>query len=357
MILSSRKIVIGLMAAVGTMSVVMACGSDDESKFKDPNATTPIFQDAGLFSEGGDDPNGELYKDDPPPAWCGIDGGAPVPIGGTLECPDDKNKPGCGCETPGKEDDCWTGARKNRNLGECHDGRTICKSIGENRNVWGECVGQRLPQPNSTGADACSCFSLGIWKIANTAPCIWTPDKKTYYAYSTLPPAKEGDGPRKCETTDHLESGQKTTEPWSTDTLVTDCAGTFKLCFRIKVGDYKNPSPNDCTMGVSCVDVDYQEPKKEQPLPDLPSWFSTDSACAKKWEVDTPEDKSPGYGEMFVQGGQTVTCEAVSNVPKDQEFVFNRLQYCPLICRPGHPNYQPNHPECVACKLAGEGKF
>jgi hypothetical protein len=359
MILSARNLVVGFVAALGTTALVLACGSDDESKFKDPDAGVPTFSTPdGGFGDGGDDPNGDLYKDDPPPNFCGIDGG-PVPktIGGTAECPDDKNKPGCGCETPGEKAACWTGLRKNRNLGQCHDGMTECVKAGENHNVWGECVGQKLPTPNATGEAACSCFSVGLWKIANTAPCVWSPDGNTYYAYSTLPPANPGDGPGKCSVADHLASGEKTPEPWSSDTLKTDCAGTFKLCFRIKVGDYKNPNPADCTMGVSCVDVEYTTSGVEQKLPDLPSWFSTDSACAKKWEKETPENVSPGYGEMYVSGGQTVTCEAVSNVPKDAEFIFNRVQYCPRICRPTDPHYAPNDPECVACQLAGQGSF
>ncbi|MFO0741119.1 MAG: hypothetical protein U0270_34790 [Labilithrix sp.] len=345
-----------MMAAIGTMAVIVACGSDDESKFKDPDAATPSFLpvDGGLGSEAGDDPDGRLYKDDPFPNWCGIDGGAPPDIKGTPECPDDKNKPGCGCATPGQEANCWTGLRKNRNLGQCHDGKTVCKRAGENDNVWGECVGQRLPTPNATGEEACSCFSVGLWKIANTAPCVWSPDGNTYYAYSTLPPAKDGDGPGKCTKEDHLESGQKTPETWSTDTLNTDCAGTFRLCFRIRVGDYKNPSANDCVMGESCVDVNYTQENVEQKLPDLPSWNSVDSACAKKWEKDTPDDKSPGYGEMYVSGGQTVACEAVSNVPKDQEFVFNRVQYCARKCREAAHQQDA---DCVECQLKGQGKF
>ena len=43
MTLSPRNLVVGLMAAIGTMAVIVACGSDDESKFKDPDAATPSF--------------------------------------------------------------------------------------------------------------------------------------------------------------------------------------------------------------------------------------------------------------------------------------------------------------------------
>jgi len=358
MILSARNVVVGLVVALGTTSLVLACGSDDESKFKDPDASggrTFLPIDGSAFSEAGDDPYGTFIKDDPPPNFCGIDGGpTPKTIGGTKECPDDKNLPGCGCDTPGATAACWTGLRKNRNLGQCKDGMTTCNKAGENHNIWGECLGQKLPTVGATGEEACSCFSVGLWKIANTAPCVWSPDNVTYYAYSTLPPAKDGDGPGKCTVADHLPSGAKTPENWSTDTLKTDCAGTFKLCYRIKVGDYKNPSAADCTMGQSCVDVTYTTSGQEQVLDPLPSWNSTDSACAKKWEVETPADKSPGYGEMYVSGGQTVTCESVSNVPKDAEFIFNRVQYCAKKCRDAA---NEKDADCVECQLKGQGAF
>lgn len=369
MILSSRKFVGFVLGALAVTAITVACGSDDESKFKDPNAEQPSFlgPDGGFYGgEAGDDPLGKLLQDDPPAAWCGLDGGAPPAVGGTEKCPTDKNLPGCPCVgddgnglSPGATKACWTGQRKNRGLGQCKDGVTTCVSEGENKNVWGPCLGQKLPTPNATGDSACSCFSIGLWKIDNTAPCIWSQDGSTYYAYSPQPPADGSFAVRQCDGT--IKPGQTIKEKWSKDRLTTDCAGTFTLCFRIRVGDPKNPSPNDCILGESCTLADYQESGKEQELPELDPWFTPDTpeghACAKKWEIDTPEDKLPGYGEMIVRGGQTVRCEAVSDVPNDKEFVFNRVEYCPRICRPGYKNYKPNDPLCQECQLSGKGKF
>src|SRR5690606_18091901 len=48
-------------------------------------------------------PNPEAFwEDDPPPRQCYPDGGMgplPDPPGGTPECPDDRNREGCRCET------------------------------------------------------------------------------------------------------------------------------------------------------------------------------------------------------------------------------------------------------------------
>src|SRR5262245_14556904 len=91
-----------------------------------------------------------FYIQDPPPMYCSLDGGTippPPPPGGTLECPDDKNREGCECPTEGMTAACWPGARKNRNLGICKDGTTTCRRTAELQLTWGPCVGYVLPVP------------------------------------------------------------------------------------------------------------------------------------------------------------------------------------------------------------------
>src|SRR5438477_13107811 len=100
--------------------------------------------DAGMMQGGGGDlagtgiPQPDLHFDsdafwaqDPPPKWCGPDGGVPQTPGGTPECPDDKNREGCPCPTEGMKASCWPGLRANRGLGQCHDGVTTCQKFGE----------------------------------------------------------------------------------------------------------------------------------------------------------------------------------------------------------------------------------
>lgn len=349
----SRKLVGALAALGGVAVVIVACGSDPDSRFTDPSSSSGSFRtDSGTINaDAGDDPNGDLFKDDPPPNYCGVDAGKPISkIGGTAECPDDKNKPGCGCSQEGEKAKCWTGLRKNRGLGGCKDGETVCLRKGENDFRWGQCLGQVLPKPNATGEAACSCFSVGLWKIENTAPCIWS-DAQGHYAYSTTGPDASG-----CTEADHLARGVKPTKGvWSKDTLKTDCTGTFTLVFRVKQGDFNNPKKEDCTLGESSTLVEYREENVEQALPDLPHWNTTDSACVKKWEVDTPEDKSPGYGEMIVRGGKTALCDVLADeADPNTEFVFNRVLYCPKICRDAK---NAEHPACKECQLKGQGDF
>ncbi len=348
MILSSRNLLLSILACGSVAAIVIACGSD-ESKFGDGSIGPAVFPEAG-FGEGGASPDDDLYKNDPLPKWCGPDGGDTLPpITGTEDCPSDKNKPGCGCENVGEEANCWTGFRKDRNLGICKDGRTKCVAKNENSNVWGPCEGQVLPKPDGKGAEACSCFSVGEWKIANTSPCL-RQQGAGYYAYSTVLDSGKAtycgpDGPIAPE-------GTAPPGIWSTNTLTVDCAGHFKLCFRIRAGDYDHPKADDCILGEVCTDADYKEANVEQQLPDLPTWAGKDNACAKKWESDTPENVSPGYGEMVVKG-ETVRCEAI-NDGNGNEFVFHRVQYCARSCR--NPA-NANNPECVQCQLAGKGKF
>src|SRR5262249_7740363 len=104
------------------VALVVACGSTD-STFSDQSDAANPFATDGSFGTGNNVDGGDLYANDPPPKWCGPAGQpSPPPPGGTVDCPDDKNKPGCACDNVGQTAPCWTGLRANRNLGVCKDG-------------------------------------------------------------------------------------------------------------------------------------------------------------------------------------------------------------------------------------------
>jgi hypothetical protein len=243
--ISSRNLLLSVLACGSVAAIVIACGSDDESKFKDGTSGGPaVFPEAG-FGDGTANPSDDLYKNDPPPPWCGPDAGTPLPpITGTEDCPDDKNKPGCACGNVGDTAPCWTGLRKHRNLGVCKDGVAKCVAKNETLNVWGACEGQVLPTPGATGADGCGCFSVGVWNIKNTSPCLRKEGADTFYAYSTV---LSGDKATYCGANGDPVAPQGTAPPgiWSTSTLKVDCAGHFKLCFKIRAGDFNNPKADD----------------------------------------------------------------------------------------------------------------
>src|SRR5678816_3170088 len=58
------------------------------------NAGGSVYFDANTKDYSAE----RFYEDDPPPMGCDGGGQPPVP-GGTPECPDDKNLPGCPCVT------------------------------------------------------------------------------------------------------------------------------------------------------------------------------------------------------------------------------------------------------------------
>jgi hypothetical protein len=338
-------------------ALIIACGTERNSQFTDPNADAGsssggFVPDGSFGSSSGELPDADLYANDPPPKWCGPPGGDPAPPqpGGTLDCPDDKNKPGCGCTTAGEKAACWTGLRKHRNLGVCKDGQTTCVQKNENSLVWGPCEGEVLPTPGATkGKAACSCFSAGQWKIANTSPCTVTDDQDAPTQAVSISTIQDGNG-AKCP--DLSGSGFPTTAPsqdWSTDTLNVDCAGHFKLCLRIRQGIFETPSPNDCILGEVCAEDDYETPNVDQPWPNLPGWIGKDTACALKW-AKVPESQSAGYAEMIVKG-QSVRCDAIDD-GNGGDLVFNRVKYCPLSC-----NTTPNTDDCKSCQVSGAGQF
>ncbi|MBX7194418.1 MAG: hypothetical protein K1X94_20350 [Sandaracinaceae bacterium] len=298
------------------------------------------------------EPNPEAFwADDPPPVQCLEDGSMsppPDPPGGTPECPDDKNREGCRCDTVGEMAPCWPGRRVNRNRGICHDGTTTCVPYDEFTGVWGPCMGAVLPVEGARlGPQACQCFSEGRWAIENLSPCFvdYGAGRGTY-AVSTY----VSGGAAHCPTLPSDDTPPA--EPmagtvWSGDSLTVDCAGRFNLCYTLRAGNAASPSPSDCMLARVCTgDVWYPEPGVAMRLPDLPSWSSSDSACATQFAT------SGGYGEMSVVG-LSLECEPIDDgTAAHGEYVFNRVNYCPLSCAT-----DPTGPGCTGCMMGGSGSF
>jgi hypothetical protein len=289
------------------------------------------------------DPN-LFWVNDPPPMWCGPDGGTTPPMvpGGTPDCPDDKNRQGCPCTALGATAPCWPGLRANRNLGVCKDGVATCQAQGEFGLVWSECRNYVAPLPGATaGAAACKCFSAGQWALANLSPCFIFSNGQVAGAVSTY---IDANGVARCPSPVTLPPSPQPGTTFTTHTLKVDCAGKFHLCYELKAGDANVPSPTDCSMVKVCVDVDYGTANVAQPLPELPAWTSPSPSCAAQFAA------TGGYGEMSVTG-QSVRCDAIDDghgAPK----IFNRVPYCPLSC------YQnPGAPGCADCMQGGSGSF
>ncbi len=363
----TKSILVALASSSAAAFVVLACGSSNDSTFTDPNGSSSgQFDTDGSFNQGKPDA-GDLYANDPPPKWCGpTDQPAPPQPGGTIECPDDKNKPGCGCTTAGETAPCWTGLRANRNLGDCKDGVATCVQLNETRKGWSECVGEVLPVQGAKGAAACRCFSMGEWKLANLAPCFLE-------QCTTLEDDPDRPGKQRCvpATVTYRSATSSTLEgntikcpavanpqpvpagTWTSDTIKADCAGEFELCYELKAGDAKNPQPGDCSLAKVCLPKTlYKEAGVEQAFPDLGTWAiggavgSAADTCIQKWNANG------GYGEMSVKG-LSVRCDAIDD-GAGNSLVFNRIQYCPAKCRGGA---NPTDPQCVACANGGAGTF
>lgn len=308
-----------------------------------------------------------FWASDPPLMMCGADG-VPMspqsPPGGTPECPDDKNREGCPCNTPGMTAKCWPGLRANRNLGICMDGQTTCMA-GEVTNTWGPCKGYVLPAAGATtGKDACQCFSNGTVAFGNVQPFIlYGPAIK---ACTTIDDCAAGqhcfteqNGSKTCRVAgangamSTLTNGGyptnidvKPTEPWSTVTAKVDCQGTMEFCYTIKAGDAKNPQASDCTLVTKCSKGTYTgNGTQTMTFPALESWIDKSDAaktCAQRFAL------VGGYGEMTVNG-KSVTCDPIG--PK----LFNRLPYCPAKCVVDPRT--ANQAECLNCSKGGGGNF
>ena len=356
-----------LALCAATVSVALsACGTSGESLFNDvgDGGDSGIFggQNNGDGSFGASDTSLDpdaFFAKDPPPMWCGADGGGTPPPtpGGTVDCPDDKNREGCACPEAGKTAACWPGLRANRNMGVCKDGVTTCQKTGELSQTWGPCVGYVAPTPGATaGKAACKCFSEGQWKIENLVPYFMTynPGALTYamsttqdpvtgaVVFPTFPPNSSPPPP-------------KPSADWSKDSLKVDCAGHFDLCYELKAGSIMNPQPTDCVVAKVCTGgFDYVKEDVEQTLPTLKAWMTPESgsptaaqsACAVAFH------ENGGYGEMSVVG-KSVLCDAIDD-GKGNAFVFNRIQYCKAKCNLADAGADP---DCAKCGQDGSGVF
>jgi hypothetical protein len=339
----SGWIAAGVLASI----VAFACGTDDPEKtFGEPSSSGGASGGAssgGVFAtKDAGKPDVDQFANDPPAPWCGpTSQPTPPKPGGTLECPDDKNKPGCPCTKVGEKAACWTGLRKQRGHGQCKDGVTTCTFITETSTGFGPCEGEVLPSAGAAkGAAACGCFSKGAWKIQNTSPCFATSAPGTYIgAVSTVVNAA---GQSACPAISNplVAPGA----PWSTNTLNTDCAGKFKLCYTIKAGNFDMPAATDCVITSQCTEADYPKENVEQTFPVLPAWVNNDGACAKRF------NEVGGYGEMTVVG-KSVLCDEIDD-GMGKPRMFNRVKYCPASCANGS-----TAPECVSCGQGGGGTF
>ncbi len=365
----SRQVVRLVSIVIAFVTAAGACATDNtESAVAGP--VRPTVPDASVISPpdtGGsiertdafiveisapqDAPSFEpdaFFAKDPPPKTCFDSSNLSVPVpGGTPDCPDDKNREGCACSEVGKQAACWPGYRRHRNRGVCHDGTTTCIQHGEFTKSWGPCVGYQLPT-GDVGKEACLCFSAGKWNIKNTSPCLVSSgtaptDDGNVGALSTL--SSTGQCPASV-----VVPLVKPGETWSQNSLAVDCAGHFKLCYALKAGDFAKPNPTDCVVAKVCTEADYPIANQEQAFPDLPAWVTgsgADKTCAYQFT------QSGGYGEMTVIG-LSAECDEIDD-GSGQEKVFNRLQYCPIIC--SRPSATPKPAICNNCRPDVSGTF
>jgi hypothetical protein len=336
-----RSAVASALLPVSLLALAPACSSTQQRTSFTEEAPPPATD----FGETQPLPEEDLYANDPPPKWCGPKGGeeAPPLPGGTEQCPSDKNKPGCACDTLGEKVACWTGLRANRGLGVCKDGVATCTQLSENVRGWGPCEGQVLPTKGSAaGSSACRCFSEGEWKIDNVVPCtVPYPGGASYMVSTVLNPTT---GKAECPSISPTPPPSKPLTAWSPTSLKVDCAGHYELCFAIKAGNPDDPKASDCTITKQCVTADYLKSGLTQKLPPLAAWVSTDTACVQKWRT------MGGYSEATVKG-LSVRCDAIDD-GAGNPYVIRRTSYCPEKC-----SENPSLPECKRCQQGGGGEF
>ena len=323
-----------------SIAFISACGSNDSrttGSTGTTNGTTGGSHDMAGTIEVDDlsVDRDAFFQQDPPVMYCGLDGGAafvtPSPPGGTLDCPDDKNLEGCPCPMLGMTAACWPGKRINRGLGVCMDGMTTCTQSAEIGTTWGPCMGAVLPTPGATdGADACKCFSHGLWDVDNFSPCGLGADAMHVTSmYSSSAPPSPNPSPSAINCNNQTPTAANI---WAHDTVTADCAGRFKLCYTLKAGDVMNPKTTDCIVQTVCTRATTRRSTRRRPGRRCRAGPRRRRRHRARWR-----SSPPAATEKSSVSGETLTCDQLAN------HVFQRVTYCAQ----GAPN----------CSSGGGGQF
>ncbi len=307
-----------------------------------------------------------FFVDDPPAPACNGNMNNPTNPGGTPRCPNDKNLEGCPCDPNlAMPAACWPGFRRHRNKGACADGEAMCERVGENDFRWGPCenfsgIDPMTYEPLGTaGAAACGCFSGGFWNIANLSPCfIFTGGAGSTTVSNALNTVQDMAAPGGARCPDasmgEIDAMLSTlpTKPFSTNDVMADCPGQFKLCYTFKAlsAPMSMRMPDtDCEMKQICTESQYSfDPTTVPPFPTvdfpvLPAWITdtpSERACAQAF-VD-----NGGYAEMSVEG-QSDECDMVDKV-------FQTINYCPTKC---NDPANAMDAECINCSNGAGAPF
>ena len=198
------------------------------------------------------------------------------------------------------------------------------------------------------GGQTCgTCVVHGRWLVDNLSPC-----------FVTMAPAPDGGagtdggaGPGVIAgaISTQVSGGvvqcpadltSKPTQPWSTDTLTTDCPGHYRLCVVLKAGNPKAPAADDCTVVESCADDDYAVANQAQMWAKLPGWIAQGAgiACAQKMH------DHGGYA-LLTASGTATGCGTIQKT-------LSTITYCPFSCMA-----MPTSAECVGCMSGGRSDF
>lgn len=121
--------------------------------------------------------------------------------------------------------------------------------------------------------------------------------------------------------------------PWSKLQISAPCAGTGKLCVTVRAGDVAHVSPDDCTLGSDCADIDYPTPGAPLELAPLAGWVAQSSACALRRE------QLGAYLELSLSS-EKLGC----GMGLDQ---VQRIPICPPHCQ--------DDPKGAGCDICGSG--
>lgn len=191
--------------------------------------------------------------------------------------------------------------------------------------LWVAC--SESDKTKTQGESVASCDCPIDWVVDNSALCV-----APHTSYS--PPVifsshMDEAGKVACDPT--LRFPQPvSSEPWSTQSITSRCAGQGTLTLRIRQGSVKHASADDCVLSEQTFDFDYAQANKTLELAPIDAWSAQDEACSRAFEAEG------GYFEFRVQS-EKLGCGAADDKA-------NYVDICLAAC-----GDDPTRAGCEAC--------
>lgn len=203
----------------------------------------------------------------------------------------------------------------------------LALAIGCSSSFVTGCSGQGGGTPSMQDEQASTCRCPLDWQVDNMAVCV---SPHTAFTQTLLFSSHvDSAGEIACDSARPFPQPVPE-EAWSSQRIASPCAGHGTLSIKVRQGDAKEPSDDDCVIAEHTLDFDYAKAGAPQELAPVGAWSAQDQTCARAYEEEG------GYLEFRIESEQ-IGCDRSGSTVK-------YVAICPVGC-----DITPDQPKCKVC--------